>query len=184
MPMRLVRRPRNLRRVAPAVRAEVTQAYKALGQEVEQVLLDKVSNWDTKPKFIVKVKVNTREWLFQIDLDKRATGSKYFDWADQGTGERGGGEAYSITPKKAGGMLVYEVPSFPKTQPTGPINQAPPGVYRVPEVIHPGIWPRNWTGEVVLQLRDRRRPVSAHPPGFRAVTEAAIKRAFRKMGIY
>lgn len=104
---------------------------------------------------------------------------------DEGTGIYVGGSAYPITPKKAD-MLVFTVPTPIKTTPG--IPGIGPGLRRVQggvgqgvvvhtkKVMHKGIRPRHFSKSLKDMLSQRTRP-----GGIRSTTDAAVKRAFRKL---
>lgn len=184
MPLKLVRRPVSAKRVVEEVLQEVRDAYVNMARGDISYLEEPISDWDTKPEFKATIKVTRRRWFYYIHVDRRTTAGKRYTWADEGTGSRGGNSDYYIFPKQEGGLLHFEIPSTPKTAPSGPINQLPAGAYYLKSVKHPGIWPRKWTETMLKLKQDRTRTTKEVPAGFRAVSEAAIKRAYRKLGIY
>ena len=181
--MKMVRRPQVARRVLPAVLAEVKISYHALGLAVAKKLQEDVSDWDHKPKFTWDVTVNRKTWKLKIKWDRRTKSGKIYDWVSLGTGSRGlkGGKTYYIYPKKKK-ALAFPLPMNIKTIPDppkfAPSFFADPQDMVVKKVTAPGIYPRRLGKKTYEHLK-------SHKSGsFRNVTEAAIKRAFRRMGIY
>lgn len=190
MPMTLVRRPRSAKRLHSIVRDEVRVSYKLLGDvAIKRLQLD-IASWEDEPDFRAIVQVGTKQWRLRIAYDTTEMMGKIYKWVDEGTGERAGGEAYEIFPKNAD-SLHFELPFEPKTvgSPLGGLDI--PGIVLAPglgepvedvfvkSVLHPGIEPRHFTESLREYLSSRTRP-----GGFRSTTEAAIKRAQRKMGVY
>lgn len=181
--MTLVRRPRAERRMHPVVMDEVANAYKILGKASIDTLNQDVADWEHKPEFKFVVEVKKKKWSFLIKYDKRTLGGKRYTWVNEGTGSYvEGGEPYIIEPKNPGGVLKYKLPSMTKTLPYSGIpsksSQAPPGSVTRDFVEHPGIDPRHFDKPLMDHLKSR------NPGSFRNVTEAAIKRAFRRLGIH
>ena len=192
MPMKLVRRPRAARRLHKIVTDEVRKSYKLLGDVAKKRLELDIKEWSEAPEFIVKVRIGKKVWSMRITWDRGTGIGKIYGWVDEGTGgaKSGTGETYPIDPKNAP-VLQFTVPSFPKTVASPISGLSIPGIVLDPgiglpefnvfagHVEHPGITPRRFTESLRVFLNDRER-IGA----FRSVTEAAIKRAFRKMGIY
>lgn len=183
MSMKLERRPQAARRIHPEVLKEVRAAYHTLGEVSAQSMEDIVDDWDEPPVFDYKVTVTKKRWTLIIKYDKRTTGGKHFKWVDEGTGKYvPGGSEYVITSRYPGGKLSFDLPSMPKTIPASgipsPSSQAPPGSFAMVSVVHPGIDPRHLSKPLYDLLKSR------NPGSFRNVTEAAIKRAFRRLGIH
>lgn len=184
MPMKMLRSPQVARRVFPAVLSEVRVSYAALGLAVIKKLQEDVADWDNPPKFTYKVSVNKKKWTLEIKYDRRTKAGKIYDWVSKGTGSRGldpGGKTYYIYPKRAKAlafplpMTIKTIPSPPKFAPS--LFAATQNVV-VKKVTAPGIYPRKLGEKTYDHLKGHRSG------SFRNVTEAAIKRAFRRMGIY
>lgn len=183
MSMKLVRIPQAVRRMHPEVVKEIRTAYDTLGKAAIGTLAEDVADWSDKPTFKYIVKVTKKGWSMEIKYDKRTIGGKHYTWVDKGTGSYvEGGEPYIIEPKNPGGMLRFKLPSMTKTLAASGIpsksSQAPPGSVSTNAVLHPGIDPRQFSQELVKHLKSRKSG------SFRNVTEAAIKRAFRRLGIH
>jgi hypothetical protein len=185
MPMTLVHRPRSPRRMHAEVQNEIKRAYNVLADEIVNILTNDVQNWNDKPQFSKRVSINQRNWIIVIDYDRDSEIGKIYTWVDKGTGARGGGQEYDIFPVNAD-ALHFTVPSQPKT--TSGIIGIPGIVLQdavadfedvyTQHVVHPGIEPRNFTESLKKQMSNRTRPGS-----LRSVTEAAIKRSYRRIGI-
>jgi hypothetical protein len=162
----------------------VDDAYQELGK----VIIDRLVNvdlgaWDEVPTFKTETKVNTKRWEIRIRVDKRQQIGKIFGYVDKGTAARGdknvaSGKEYSITPKKKGGNLSFVAPLMPKTFPSPGVAGFPrrgePHLQVRAEVLHPGIYPRNFSKNIYDEMKQREKVGS-----LRSVTEAAVKRAFR-----
>lgn len=190
MPMTLVHRPRSAQRAQKDMHDEISNTYHALCSGVIMPRLNEdVSDWSDKPKFYCNVKVSRKQWQVWFGYDARTKGGKKYKWAGEGTAQRSGKpgkKPYKIKPKK-GKALRYDVPHFPKTLPTTSggrpktnityDNMETSEVIRQ-EVMHPGIFPRNFTQSLRDDLSERSRV-----GGFKSVTEAAVKRALRKRNV-
>lgn len=180
--MELVKRPRVSRRTHPLVRGEVKHAYDVLGKAAIGILDEDVANWEgERPTFTYKVTVSQKRWTLTIKYDARTTGGKKYKWVSEGTASYAGRESYIIRPKNQGGVLSYELPDLPKSLPASgipsPSSQSPPGFVLAGAVVHPGIDPRKFGEDLYKHLKSRQSG------SFHNVTEAAIKRAFRKLDI-
>lgn len=180
----VIRRPKAARRVAEEVRNEVRTAYKNLAEDCINKLDFNVLGWEKAPKFASKISVTEKEWQLSIGYDPKTDGGMHYLWADKGTGERGGGDPYEIVPKNKKGHLVFTYPPhIPKTFPIpavpGIIVHGLPRINIRKKVTAPGIYPRNFSKNLTDFLKKREQV-----GGLRSVTEAAIKRAFRTLGIY
>lgn len=184
MPMTLIRRPRSPKVLHEIILDEVRDAYNKLGDEIVYALEDDVFSWNEIPKFTKYVGVDAKRWFIIVRYDKSTKIGEIYGWVDKGTGEKGGGSAYDIYPVVAD-ALVFSVPYSPKTVATG----FGPGIvlqdYSVitdeiytEHVEHKGIEPRNFTQSMQDQYMSRTRI-----GGFRSVSEAAIKRGARKIGV-
>ena len=186
MPFELVRRPRSARRLHSIVRKEVRASYKTLAVFAVRRLEQDIEDWGEQPEFKTKVVVGMKRWSIRIDYDRESEIGEIYGWVDEGTGTYIGNDAYEIFPVDAD-SLKFSVPYDPKTIPdlfgaglgivleAGDVQQDDVFAKRV---LHPGIRPRNFTKSLQDFLK--------HPTkvgGFRSVTEAAIKRAFRQMGL-
>lgn len=183
MPFKLTKRPQAVRRMHPMVIDEVANAYKVLGKASVDTLVEDISDWTHKPEFKFVVDVKKNRWSFTLKYDRRTLGGKRYTWVNEGTGSYvEGGEPYIIEPKNPGGVLRYKLPSLTKTLPASGIpsksSQALPGSVVRDFVEHPGIDPRHFTKPLLDHLKSRKSG-SVHN-----VTEAAIKRAFRRLGIH
>ena len=170
-----------------AVQKEVKSALEKLGDFSVYKLKSNVSSWNDKPKFEKVIVVNAKRFELSVKYDTKSKIGKIFGYVDKGTGERGGGEKYDIYPKnKRGrkGKLVFTYPPHnPKTLPIPPIpgivKTGGPTVNVKDHVTHPGIWPRNFSKNLKELLSDRSKA-----GGFKSTVDAAIKRAYRSLGIY
>ena len=184
MPMKMVRRPQAVRRIHPEVIREVNAAHKILAQASVSTLAGEISDWDHQPDFDYDVKTTRKQWTFVLKWDRRTKAGKIYEWVSAGTGERGddpAGTSYVIVPKKAKALRFF-VPLVTKTTADGgmvaPSTTWDPGIISAQSVTAPGIFPRHLGKELYTHLRSRKSG------SFHNVTEAAIKRAFRKLGIY
>jgi hypothetical protein len=182
MAFTVTRRPRSANVMHNIVRKEVRQALQELADKTKKELEDYVKDWEEKPKFTVKVGVSDEQWYIDVKVNRRNKIGRIFTWVDKGTGKRGGGKSYFIRPKKRNksGWLRFTVPHSPKTLPFPTIAGFPANEpfrkVKTYLVIHPGIYPRNFTTRVHNKLAERNKPGS-----FKSVVDAAIKRAFRKI---
>ncbi len=186
MTMKLIWRPRALRRMTTSIRNEVRASWKLSAAAAVRTLEEDIADWDEKPRFITKVVVSKKKWLMRISVDRRTKIGKIYMWVDEGTGLWGPKKAeYPILPVHAK-ALAFPVPYFPKTKrgttvrPTSPVvdytgvNLEQHDVV-VGGVMHPGITPRNFTDSLRKFMRD---PTLVG--GLKSITEAAVKRGFRK----
>lgn len=178
--MTLIARPISARRRQELVHKEVEKALAELSKKTVDILKKDVEKWVDKPDFKVDVKVGDKVWKFLIKVDKRTNIGKIYTWVDQGTGERGNikKSPYEIRAKNVK-ALSFTAPTMPKTmpypsQPNFPKQGEPKQITTV-SVIHPGIYPRNFTNTAKNFLKGR------HEGSFRNVIEAAVKRAYRKI---
>jgi len=104
---------------------------------------------------------------------------------DRGTATYVGGVAYPITPNPPRKALAFTYPTPIKTTPgipgIGPgLVRLQGGVERgvvvVKKVMHRGIRPRHFQRSLLDELNSRTRP-----GGLRSTTDAAVKRAWRKV---
>ena len=173
--VRLIRKPKSSKRRTQLILEEVTVALNNFVPIVSKRLDEDVDEWDDKPKFNGKVYVSGKKWVLTMTTDKRTNAGKHYFWVDKGTGERGGGQAYEIVPKKEGGRLgPFMVPHSPITMPNPSIPNFPssdePHMVAPFSVHAPGIYPRNFIKTAMTEFK----------PKFRLVVEAAIKRGLRK----
>jgi hypothetical protein len=163
--------------------SEVRAAYEVLGQAAVMTLAQEVASWNHHPVFKYEVNVTRKQWRLTIKWDGRTKAGKIYNWVSEGTGERGidpAGEAYIIKPKKKK-ALRFTVPLVTKT--VSPEGIAPSAGWEQGEVVTkgvraPGIFPR-FLGKILYEHLKSQRSGS-----FRNVTEAGIKRAFRRLGIW
>lgn len=169
---------RSRRRRHETVQAEVQKSLENLSKVVVGKYEDTVDNWDSKPQFKATVSVTRKKWILSVNVKRATKAGKIYGWVDKGTGSRGGKEDYEIRPKKAK-YLQFTVPHSPITLPNPSIQGFPPTgdpkTIRADVVIHPGIYPRNFTKTIMTWLK------SEEPGAFKSVIEAAVKRAFRKI---
>ena len=145
-----------------------------------------MSDWEHRPRFWCRYAVGWKEWRVAFGFDGRTVAGRIYRWVDQGTGERhisGMGHSYVIVPKNAKALHFF-TPTPTKTTPgirgIGPgivmqYNATPEEVF-TKKVVHPGIQPRDFSRTLRDMLNQRNRP-----GGFRSVTDAAVKRAMRKL---
>lgn len=190
MPIKLVRRPRSPKRMHNEVLNEIRPTFEQLGDRMITRLNRDVASWRNKPEFKRKVIVNTKRWQLTITTDRRTKAGKIWTWVDEGTGERGddpAGEAYDIYPKHKK-ALAFNLPHIPKTIPAVLGGLDIPGIvlssgnedqtHVVRKHVHAlGITPRHFSKSLKDEMKQRTRPGA-----FRSVTEAAIKRALRRIG--
>lgn len=180
MAIKLIARPTSAKRRQELVRVEVKEALDKLGETSIEELNKQIANWDEKPEFKSVVSVGERVWKFFIKVNRQTKIGKIFTWVDQGTGERGNipKSPYEILPRKAK-ALKFIAPLPPKSMPYPTVAGFPkigqPKEITTQAVIHPGIYPRNFTTVVKNFLRGR------HAGSFRNTIEAAVKRAYRKI---
>lgn len=186
MPMTLIRKPRSPRILHKIILDEVRPAYHELVDAIIKRLLADITDWSTQPEFKKTVNVGRKRWFISVRYDKTTEAGERYNWVDKGTGSRGGGKPYDIYPVNAD-ALHFTVPHMPKTVPTDfgipgtVLNQGDTStsdVYTGAVLDHPGIWPRHFTDSIKEEYGTRSRI-----GGFRSVTEAAIKRGARKIGV-
>lgn len=184
MPMTMVKRPRAVRRIHPLVIKDMRLSYETLGKVAVGVLKDEVSGWDHIPEFTYTVSVGKKRWRLTLKWDGRTVAGKIYNWVSLGTGSRGddpAGETYMIYPKRAK-ALRFDVPLVTVTQADGgfvaPSAGWEPGTIITGAVVAPGIYPRHLGKELYTHLKSRKSG------SFHNITEASIKRTFRKMGIH
>lgn len=190
MPMTLVRRPRAARVQHEVILREVRTYYDRMGDDMIDRLQKDIATWDLQPKFRKKVSVSRKKWSITVAFDRRTKAGKVYNWVDKGTGKGAGGSAYDIRPKRKGGVLSFMVPHKPKSVASPISGYNVPGIVMASgnvqqenvitkKVTHPGITPRNFTLSLKNQMKDRNRP-----GGFKSVSDAAIKRGLRQLGVY
>ena len=144
-----------------------------------------VKDWTNQPRFWCRVSVSSRTWSVKFGYDRRTKAGKIYGMVDKGTASYAGGSSYPITPRKPGGALRFMHPTPIKTTPgiagigPGLVRQqggVERGVIYTKKVEHPGIRPRHFTKSLRELLLQRTRP-----GGLRSTTDAAVKRAFRKI---
>lgn len=184
MPIKLIRRPQAKRRIQPEVLKEVKSTFKMLGKRVDNALTKEIADWEHQPKFGYNSKVTTKEWRMTFYHDKNSEAGRIYDWVSNGTGSRGddpNGKTYFITPKHAKALHFF-LPMELKT--IAASNQFAPSFYAAPQEVltkavkAPGIYPRHLGWSMWEYLQSRKSG------SFHNEIEAAIKRAFRRMGIY
>jgi len=181
--VKMTRRPQVVRRVQPAVIAEVKKAYIELAKKTNKKLIQEISDWEHQPTFRYRTELNKKKWTMTLFHNDDESGNIY-DWVSRGTGERGddpNATRYTITPKTAD-YLKFNLPMEIKTIGDGgkfaPSFYAPKMVVITQSVSAPGIFPRH-LGKITYERLKSKKSGSFHNE-----TEAAIKRAFRSMGIY
>jgi len=187
--MTLVRRPRAARVQHNIILKEVRSYYNKLGNTMIKRLKKDVADWRLQPKFSKAVSVTRKKWSITIKCDRRTKAGKVYNWVDKGTGGKAGGSPYVIVPKRRGGVLSFDVPHIPKSVASAG-GFGLPGVVMSPgkvtqkhvyaqKVVHPGITPRNFTLSLKNEMKERGRP-----GGFKSISDAAIKRGLRQLGVY
>jgi hypothetical protein len=189
----LISRPRSARRLHKIVLDEVEEALNELGEEMVGELQMNTNNWEHKPVFKFLAAADKPAWLLFVGYDAKTEAGQIYKWVDMGTGKWvPGGEEYDIFPVNAE-VLHFFSPLPTKTVGAsgvsglgnfGIVLQNVAGEVMTNEryaahVTHPGIEPRNFSKTLRDQYSDRTRP-----GGFRSTIEAAVKRAYRKMGVY
>jgi hypothetical protein len=137
----------DVKRLQRNMLAEIAAEHQAIAEDSIRFFNKKIARWKNKDKFDPEVKTKPGKWFVGVSHDGKRDAGKHFTWADKGTGERGGGSAYTIAPKGPY-PLRFSAPHSPKT--LGIMQPAPSGpktTIRTNVVIHPGIWPRGWTEE-------------------------------------
>ncbi|KKN38128.1 hypothetical protein LCGC14_0756500 [marine sediment metagenome] len=184
MPMTLVRRPQAVRRIHPLVMKDMRVMYNVLGKAAVATLREEISGWVHQPVFKFEVSVTKRKWRLTVKWDGRTVAGKIYKWVSEGTGSRGddpAGETYFIYPKHAN-ALVFGVPLVTATEADGgfiaPSAYWEEGTVITQKVTAPGIFPRHLGKDLYEHLKSRKSG------SFHNVTEASIKRSFRKLGIY
>ena len=177
--LKLIRRPKASNSMRKAIQTEVRKTLTDLSGKIKTRMEQDVNDWDEQPKLSVDIAVDNQKWQIVGKVDKRSKIGKIYGWVDHGTASRGDqkGDPYVIRPRSRNGVLRFEMPHSPKSLP----NPAIPGfpskepVHGVitQEVIHPGIYPRNFTKVIVEEYLGRK------PGSFKAVIDAAVKRAVR-----
>ena len=116
--------------------------------------------------------------------DRREKIGRIYGWVDKGTATYIGGSKYPIVPVRAK-ALKFPVPHMPKSLPgitgIGPSVVLSHGNAKqvdvlAKKVMHPGIRPRDFSKSMRRELAERDRPGS-----MKSVTDAAVKRAYRKI---
>lgn len=181
MPLTLIRRPRSSRVMHNEVKREVRPAMESIGQYIVQLIEEEIRDWKTKPTFKVAVTLG-KVWKLVVRYDRRTKIGQIFGWVDQGTGRRGnkpGGKAYDITPKKAK-AFEFDVPYAPMTMPKIAQYEVHGGgpAHIITKVVHmPGINPRDFTTTVRKDMKNRN-----NPRGFPRTIDNAIRRGIRRIG--
>jgi len=185
MPLVLMTRVTSPERRKKIVQDEIRSSLNVFGREVIIPRLhNDVKDWEEKPTFKVEVAVDAGKWEIRAKVNRKNKIGKIYTWVDEGTAVRGGksSQPYPIVPKKSNksGRLWFMYPTVPiKTNPNPAIPGYPssdtPVLRNPPAVMHPGIYPRNFTKTLAEELSKRTTG------GFRSIIEAAVKRAFRKI---
>lgn len=156
MPLKLVRKPDFGKIIEGMARAE-EKFLTDIADEAVELHEEIVDNWSNPPEFEVAV---TRK-RFRITTEVKPKGDKEAveNWwrVNNGTGQRAGGSAYEITPKKPGGVLSFNLGYKPKTTPRshgGPGVADGPRVF-VKKVLHKGIKPRHFDKRVRRMLKKK-----------------------------
>lgn len=142
-----------------------------------------VATWVNKPRFWCRYAAG-KVWWIRFGYDRRTKAGRIYTYVDRGTASYAGGSPYTIRPRRAS-ALSFVVPHKPKTTPG--IVGVGPGIVRAPGVVqqarvvtkkvtHPGVRPRNFQESLRDGLADRQKP-----GGFKSVTDAAVKRALRRI---
>lgn len=188
----MVSKPRAPRRLHQIVLNEVEKALEELGDEMVKRLEKDIESWDHQPEFISFAVANKKNWLLQVGYNRGTREADIYTWVDQGTGLHGpDGEEYDIFPVNAD-KLNFLTPTPTKSVGESALGglggfgivlenalQGAQEEVFTDHVVHPGIEPRDFTGSLKKYYME-----STRPGGFRSVIEAAVKRAYRKMGIY
>lgn len=179
MPLKMIRKPEAVKRTHPDVMNEVRKGYEALGKTCVAALSAEIEQlgWTIVPDFKYSVKVTVKRWYLSLTHDTKAMSGKIYDWVSEGTGERGGGQAW-IQQAPPGSFMAFDLPSVPKSLPLSgnlpPSATADPARVVTATVVNKGIEPRNF-GKGLYELLTSRRPGSFHN-----VSEASVKRGLRK----
>lgn len=182
--LELIRTPRSQKRMTPLIAKEIELSHAHLGRTIVKEAEKDVRDWSDKPNFRVVVKSSRRRHSLTIKYDARTLGGRKYKWVDQGTAsyrKKGGGrKPYKIRPRKANGVIRYNLPSpMPKTSAAdgslAPSYTANEATIIAKEVTHPGIKPREFMASYIKDSVQSRKPGS-----FYNVTEAAIRRGQRK----
>lgn len=139
------------------IKAAVDAATKKGAERVVKILTKTVSTWEDPPNFYIKKTSNG----YEVHYDARTKGGKKFEWVSGGvkphpepntvgkpmvfewSGERGMYKAKS----HVGSLNAYKGPSAK--------NLKSIGVVRMYQLMHPGIWPRDFAGIIMKDEKDR-----------------------------
>jgi hypothetical protein len=176
--LKLIRRPKSARNMQKAIQTEVKKSLTTLSGTIQVAMEKDVEDWDEKPEFKTDVTVNNARWQISGKTDKRTKMGKIYTYVDKGTAQRGGhGSPYPIMPKNKKGMLRFSMPHVPKSMPNPVVSGFPSTEPKhdvvTKAVMHPGIYPRNFTKTIVDKYLGRKSG------SFKAIIDAAIKRAVR-----
>lgn len=155
--------------------AAVAREYAAMGRETKDQLEEPVNDWQVGPSIYYQVGVDTHRWRLGMYHRSRMTGGMRYNWVRLGT------RPHPIRAVRAT-TLRFRMPHSPRT--LAPGQTRPTGTPRTvyaPEVMHPGIQPRNearnFPGYVYRHWFKNR----AFGDTFFRRTERAVKDALRSM---
>lgn len=160
-------------RQSNAVREAIRDEVKLIGDEVAEYFSDVVSDWDTKPKFSVRVTVNDKK--IALNVVAVGAGADRWRWISRGTGQWGPKRAkYPIRPKGdyplrfRGGYSAKTAAVAQHNVGDGSRSGDWTSTY---EVMHPGIEPRKFEEESQNRIK----------PTFSRRVNNRIRREVRKI---
>jgi hypothetical protein len=133
---------------------EIEKGMRFEGQEYKKEYRKWVDTWESKPRFKVTIRRNTRKGEMTGIVSPTADEGllQIMDWLNLGTGVHRGGSAYPIRPKEPGYPLRFRETYTPATQP-GVIQSGQKsysgGLVQTYEVMHPGIRARNIVERII-----------------------------------
>ena len=151
------------------LRLELLNAIRKVGRATRREFEATTKNWKHKVKFEMLISLKDGPTALV------ATDDKIYGYVDEGTGQAAGhGGKYPIRPKRAKALAFPSV-SVPRTRPgslvSGAGSKGGKTVF-AKEVWHPGIKPRDFTGQIKKKML----------PRFRREMEKAMVEAARKSG--
>jgi len=151
------------------MKREILTELNNIGSDMRDYYQDVTASWKTKTTFNVYLKVTPE--LISVYVDPK---SDIFRYVDEGTGQRAGGSAYIIRPKRPGYPLRFRGGYNARTQPVARYDVGDgtsSGNYvSTYEVLHPGITPREFTKTAQENIKRR----------FKRDIENALRRGARR----
>lgn len=153
MPLRQVRDP-HISRLKQDLEFQTLLFADSMADRVIKGHEKIVENWKKKPKFVKKLKKKAFGFVVEVIPAGDEDAVQIWWWVNNGTGSRGGGQNYDIVPKKAGGVLSFNLGYTPKTtfhSYGGPGAATGPKVF-ARSVRAKGIRPRNFSRLVAVPI--------------------------------